>query len=539
MTKKDIEEEYETVFLGDVETGNYATVLGDPKYNTSVESGTSHDMPSEEFLNQYIRSGKSIATLLKTGFLAAHDLAMLDNSAGTVSKLKEAGGKQGLGTLRTLATPRKKAMKRRLSKKYDEVKKSPGAIQGPMSKFKQLQPGVQTYIWALDHAALMRARTRMRRRNLARKRGWELRYESLLSRGGHPFSGKRVVADTFETAEEETPVPGTVYFERGHICTYWYHTDLKHWTRMVGSAMSVTAKRATLLTGYTPMPTEEDDYLVPLYDTYLLAVRPESYSSVLPYEFVKLFTCIDTEGSPKLQLHQVWVEYKYPSPANPGVCQGLCRFSDGWILPEGADGLPTTMELSFTQHGDYCSTHVLCAACNTRLCKKCYTLLLKHHTAKGAHFGQMMQTYSRYRSYRTEHPRATYAEFVKTLPAADLEIVEEDPELSFDWKLTDDGLDGEGDPDADPGLALSITNARKLVKARMRPLAQLGIPKGMPVLPPKWGPRKIVALESCRPHPPGYVPPRRKRGASKRPAPWVTDPAGAAALLRTNRTMQG
>ena len=77
----------------------------------------------------------------------------------------------------------------------------------------------------------------MRRRNLARRRAWELRYELLLSCGGYPFRGKRLVADTFET-EEETPVPGKVYFERGYICTYWYHPTLNYWTQMVGSAMS-------------------------------------------------------------------------------------------------------------------------------------------------------------------------------------------------------------------------------------------------------------------------------------------------------------
>ena len=523
MAPKDNEEEYETVFLGDVETGNYATVLGSSAYNTTIKSpkkGSERKLPAgTDFLNQYMHSGRSVATLLKTGFLTAHDLAMLDNTASTVSTLKEAGGEQGLETLLTLATPRKEAMKRRLLKKYDEeVKRVPGATWGSMPKFNELQPGVQTYIWALDHAAFMRARTRMRRRNLARRREWELRYESLLGRGGQPFRGKRLAADTFETAQEETPIPGKTYFEQGHICTYWYHSDLKLWTRMVGSELSVTGKRAALLTSSVP---EEDEYQFPINDTYLLTVMPDKYAAITPYEFKALFSCIDKQGLPNLKLHQVWVEYKYPSPTNPGACQGLCRFSDGWVLPEGSDGLPTQMQLSFTEHGDYGSTHVLCAACNTRLCKKCYTLLLKHHTAKGAHLGQMMKVYSRYRWYRTVNPRALYAEFLKSVPTAELETVYEAPSLSFDWTLTDD-------PDTrnDPDLALPITRALKLVKSRMRPLVSLGIPKGMPLPPPSWGPRgPFIAHRTCRPIPEtSHVPPKRKTSQSSQPSRATSDP---------------
>ena len=522
MAEETKEEEYETVFLGDVETGNYATVLGAPTYNATTKPSKkgSHyefpaDMASEDLLNQYMQSGKSVATLLKTGFLTAHDLAMLDNTAGTASKLEEFGGAQGLETLRKLATPRKEAMKRRLSKRYDEVKKTPKPQQRSMSKYNDLQPGVQTYLWALDHAAFMRARTRMRRRNLARRRGWELRYDAVLRRGGQPFRGKRLAADTFEPVEEETPIPGKTYYEQGHMCTYWYHPTLKHWTRMIGSGMSVTDKRTALLTGHTPVPTEEDADQTPIYDTYWLAVKPDKLWMVSPFEFRTLFSCIDKQGLPTLRLHQVWIEYKYPSPANPGVCQGLCRFSDGWINPEGADGLPTQFELSFTEHGDYGSTHVLCAACNTRLCKKCYMLLLKHHTAKGAYFGQMINVYFRYRTYREEHPKAMYTEFLGTLPAADLEMVHESPDLSFDWSLTDD-------PDTrnDPDRALYITRALKLVKSRMRPLVTLGIPKGMPIPPPTWGDRgPIIELASCGPIPPGYVPPQRKPSSHKKPRP--------------------
>ena len=529
--KRKEKEEYETVFLGDVETGNYATVLGSPTYNMTVKSfkkGNKYELPtdkaSEDFVTQYIHSGTSIASLLRTGFLTAHDLAMLDNTAGAVSKLKEVGGEQGLETLLTLATPRKEAMKRRLLKRYDDIKNVPG---DSMSKSGELQPGVQTYLWALDHAAVLRARTRMRRRKLVHRREWDLRYESLLRRGGQPFRGKRMAVDTFDKTEEETPIPGRPYFEQGHICTYWYHPTLKHWVRMVGPAMAATNKRAAILTNRISDPSAEDTDQIPINDSYLLTAIPDKYTTLTPSEFKRLFNCMDKQGLPTLRLHQAWMEYKYPTPINPGACQGLCRFSDGWVLPEGSDGLPTHIQLSFSKKGDYCSTPVLCGACNIQLCKKCYTLLLKHHTAKGASLAQMMRIYSRYRMYRIGHPKATYAEFLNTLPPkANLETVDEAPDLSFDWMFPDDP-----GAESNPNHSLIITRALKLLEYRRRSLVPLGIPKGVGI-PLRWGPRgpaphvstpgkpggKIIQQASCMPPPASYVPPQRKPGRQKKPS---------------------
>lgn len=76
----------------------------------------------------------------------------------------------------------------------------------------------------------------------------------------------------------------------------------------------VTAKRATLFIGYTPMPTEEGELQTLVFDT-----------------------CIDTNGLPKLGLYQVWMEYKCPSQANPGVCRGLYCFSDVSFRRERTD----------------------------------------------------------------------------------------------------------------------------------------------------------------------------------------------------------
>ena len=483
MAPKNKDVEYETVFLGDVETGNYATILGSPAYNTTIKSfkkGNHFDLPAdqadEDFLNQYMHSGKSIATLMKTGFLTAHDLAMLDNTAGAVSELKEVGGEAGLETLLTLATPRKEAMKQHMLKKYDEIKKTPGATEGSMSKNSELHPGVQTYLWALDHAALLRARTRMRRRNLIDRKEWDLKYESLLRRGGPPLRANRVAADTFERVEEASPIPGRPYFEKGHICSYWYHPRLKHWIRLVGSARAVTEKRAMLPTIRAPVPSEEGADQTPIDDTLPRAVVPDKYATAMPADYQALFGCIDTQGFPTLKLHQVWMEYEYATPVDPGQCEGLCRFSDGWVLPEGSDGLPPQIQLIFTERGNCSSTHVLCGACNTRLCKRCYVLLQKYHTGN---LGQMMNVYSRYRLYRKGHPRATYAEFLRTLPAADLETVPESPDLSFDWRLTDH-------PETlnDPDRTVYILRAIGSVKSRMRPLR---ISKGKAIPHPRRG----------------------------------------------------
>jgi len=233
---------------------------------------------------------------------------------------------------------------------------------------------------------------------------------------------------------------------------YWYHSTLKLWSRMVGPGTSVVQKRAALL-------ASEGNGQLQVPDSFPPTRLPDRYGSLSDAMIKTLLYCIDKTGMPKLTLHRRFVEYKYPSPTNPGACQGLCRFSDGWVLPEGDDGMMTQIQLSFSREYDYVSTHVLCDSCNLRLCKKCYTALLEYHSVEGANLAQFVATYYRFRQYRKDHPHSQYPVFVKSIPPEDLRPVvgEEEREgredHSFDWKAA-------GDDSPERKLAIQFLQAR-------------------------------------------------------------------------------
>ena len=120
--------ELEYVWLGDVETGHYASVLGSPNYQEAVKAYARgekmKDPPTQDpdtFINEFTPNGRSIASLIKTGFLSAQDYVVLDNSATTLKEAKAAGGEQGLNTLLTLATPRRESDRRQGWERYCKI----------------------------------------------------------------------------------------------------------------------------------------------------------------------------------------------------------------------------------------------------------------------------------------------------------------------------------------------------------------------------------------------------------------------------------
>ena len=430
----------EYVWLGDVETGHYASVLGSPNYQEAVRAYASgekiKDPPTQDpdqFLNEFTPNGRAIASLIKTGFLSAQDYVVLDNSAETLREVKAAGGEQGLDTLLTLATPRREKFKRQLLEKYDTDNNVPHNKRFKVARLHDFQPGVQTYIWALDEAARKRQRTRMRRRATAGRRQQELRYDAYLRRGGAPFRGPRTDAETLQELEGDTPVSGKAYIEENHICMYWYNPTLKRWTRMLGVDTSFDNKRKALLANRGRTQDIEDTF-----DFQSGKRKQQSYGTAKVEGKVNMFKCMDKQGVRSLNLHQQWFEHKYALPTNRGECEGLCSFNDGWIFPEGEDGLPNDLDLAFDEQGEPLATHVTCAACNTRLCRKCYFTMLKYH---GPNLAGFVDIYYRYRSSR-EYSAGfmTYVSFLNDLLSKDpkaLEYKEEDPVLSADYRDND------------------------------------------------------------------------------------------------------
>ncbi|KAF8428777.1 hypothetical protein EV426DRAFT_571384 [Tirmania nivea] len=435
----------EYVWLGDVETGHYASVLGSPNYQEAVKAYARgekmNDPPNQDpdqFINEFTPNGRAIASLIKTGFLSAQDYVVLDNSAATLREVKAAGGEQGLDTLLNLATPRREKFKRQLLEKYDADHNVPENKRFKVARLNDLQPGVQTYIWALDEAARKRQRTRMRRRAIARQRQQELRYDAYLRRGGAPFRGSRTDAETFEEVEEKVPVSGKAYIEQNHICTYWYNPTLKRWTRMLGVDTSSDNKRKALLANRGRTHDVEDTF-----DFQLGKRKQQSYGALEEEEKDEIFRCMDREGNMTLRLHHQWFEHKYPLPTNKGECEGLCSFNDGWIFPEGEDGLPNDIDLAFDEHGEPLPTHVTCAACNIRLCRKCYFTMMKYHANHGPNLAQFIDIYYHYRTEKENNPMefTTYVDFLNNMmlknPKA-LKYNEEDPTLSSEYYKNND-----------------------------------------------------------------------------------------------------
>ena len=120
--------ELKYVWLGDVETSHYASILGSPNYQEAVKAYARgekmKDPPTQDpdtFINEFTPNGRSIASLIKTGFLSAQDYVVLDNSATTLKEAKAAGGEQGLNTLLTLATPRRESDRRQGWERYCKI----------------------------------------------------------------------------------------------------------------------------------------------------------------------------------------------------------------------------------------------------------------------------------------------------------------------------------------------------------------------------------------------------------------------------------
>ncbi|RPB23143.1 hypothetical protein L211DRAFT_839113 [Terfezia boudieri ATCC MYA-4762] len=271
----------------------------------------------------------------------------------------------------------------------------------------------------------------MRRRTITKRRQQELRYDAYLRRGGAPFRGIRSDAETHEQVEEQIPISGKAYIEQDHLCTYWYNPTLKRWTRMIGVDTSYDNKRKEQLAAKGRTQDDEDTF-----DFSIGKRKQQCYGDIVAVEGNdEMFRCKDKEGNKTLRLHQQWFEHKYALPMNKGECEGLCSFSDGWVFPEGEDGIPSDIDLAFDQHGDPLATHVTCAACNTRLCRKCYFTMLKYHASHGPYLAQLVDTYYLYRTHKIEHPidSTTYASFLNLIrqenPKA-LDYDEEDPALS-------------------------------------------------------------------------------------------------------------
>jgi len=445
MTPKNaelVDPDLEYVWLGDVDTGHYASVLGAPGYQGTAKAHALGEkmktLPSqhpEGFINEFMPNGRSIASLIKTGFLSAQDYVVLDNSTPTLKEAKAAGGEQGLTTMLTVATPRKDKIKSQLSGNYDEAHDMPARTRFKVAKLHDFQPGVQTYIWALDEAARKRQRSRMRRRAIARRRQQELSYDAYLRRGGEPFRGPRTDAETHQVVEEPTPISGKAYIEQDHVCTYWYDPTLDRWTRMLGVDTSYDNKRKALLATRGRTHEVEDNF-----DFHSRHRQQYSYEGAIDEAggVDEMFRCIDKQGKKSLRLHQQWFEHKYALPTNKGECEGLCSFSDGWIFPEGIDGLPTDIDLAFDKHGESLPTHVTCAACNTRLCRKCYLTMLQYHASNGPNLTQFVNTYFLYRTTSGADPMdyPTYGSFLNTFTMENPHILEydaEDPDLSGEY----------------------------------------------------------------------------------------------------------
>lgn len=88
---------------------------------------------------------------------------------------------------------------------------------------------------------------------------------------------------------------------------------------------------------------------------------------------------------------------------NKGECEGLCSFSDGWIFPEGKDGI--LIDLAFDQHP--LAMHVTCAALQYSTIQK---MLLHDVEVSGQPrpisrgLAQLVDTYYLYRTHKIEHP---------------------------------------------------------------------------------------------------------------------------------------
>ncbi|KAF8477221.1 hypothetical protein BDZ91DRAFT_15921 [Kalaharituber pfeilii] len=411
----------ELVWLGDVESGNYATTFSSPVYKRLLRAqlkGEQLEDPitdGQQVLNVLDSARAAVRSRFSTGFLAASDFALLDTeTVRDANRLKEAGGTAGISTLLSLATPRREVLRRQLLGETSPK----GAAQGGQDRSREYQPMTQALLYAIDQFSAKRQRARQRRRALIGRRYWELRYEAQLRRGGEPFHGKRILARSGTETEGDVPVEGEVYYERGSLCTYWYDTSLRRWNRLVGSTPAGIRARAiaTRRRQISSVEVEQQNG----------ELRPmRTFTSMTAEEIAQSLFCRDTTGARVLRYHQAFIEYKYAALNNKGACEGLCRFHDGWLVPEGIDGISTNLDLSFSPEGEYLATHSFCAACNVRLCRKCQVTLLQHHRGNLREF---VECYHQYRDLRGVRP--TYAQYIESRNDLPLDPAE-DPNQSF------------------------------------------------------------------------------------------------------------